>query len=84
MSVELKPDLRLEVAHVLFIDVVGYSKQVIEEQRELQHQLNQIVRNTEQFRAAEAEGKLVRLPSGDAMALVFLAARKRPFNVHWK
>lgn len=49
MSAELKPDLRLEVAHGLFIDVVGYSKRVIEEQHELQHQLNQIVRNTEQF-----------------------------------
>ena len=78
MSVELKPDLRLEVAHVLFIDVVGYSKQVIEEQRELQHQLNQIVRNTKQFRAAEAEDKLVRLPSGDGMALVFFGSAEAP------
>jgi hypothetical protein len=60
MSVDLKPDLRLDVTHVLFIDVVGYSKQVIEEQRGLQHQLNQIVRNTEQFRSAEAEGKFIQ------------------------
>jgi TolB-like protein len=78
MSVDLKPDLQLEVAHVLFIDVVGYSKQVIEEQRALQHQLNQIVRNTEQFRLAEAEGKLVRLPSGDGMALVFFGSTEAP------
>jgi hypothetical protein len=63
MSTETKPNLQLEIGHVLFIDVVGYSKVLIDDQRELQQQLNRIVRGTEQFRAAEAVGKLVRLPA---------------------
>src|SRR6266481_2267857 len=71
MSAELKPHLRLEIAHVLFIDIVGYSKLLIDEQKELLQELNEIVRKTDQVRAAEAEGKLVRLPTGDGMALVF-------------
>ena len=71
MSAELKPHLRLEIAYVLFIDIVGYSKLLIDEQKELLQKLNEIVRKTEQVRAAEAEGKLVRLPTGDGMALVF-------------
>ncbi len=70
--------LRLEIAHVLFIDIVGYSKLLIDDQRELQQQLNQIVRGTEQFRAAEAAGKLVRLPTGDGMALVFFTSPAAP------
>jgi hypothetical protein len=48
---EIKPSLRLEIAHVLFIDIVGYSKLLIDDQRELEQQLNQIARGTEQFRA---------------------------------
>src|SRR5205807_3557701 len=71
MATEAKPHLRLEIAHVLFIDIVGYSKLLIDEQKELQQELNDIVRKTEQVREAEAEGKLVRLPTGDGMALVF-------------
>ena len=71
MPVELKPQLRLEIAHVLFIDIVGYSKLLIDEQKELQQELNDIVRKTDQVREAEAEGKLMRLPTGDGMALVF-------------
>jgi TolB-like protein/class 3 adenylate cyclase/Flp pilus assembly protein TadD len=71
MSAELKPHLRLEIAHVLFIDIVGYSRLLIDEQKELLQELNEIVRQTEQVRAAGAEGKLVRLPTGDGMALVF-------------
>src|SRR6266487_4231308 len=71
MSAELKPQLRLEIAYVLFVDIVGYSKLLIDEQKELQQDLNDIVRKTEQVREAEAEGKLVRLPTGDGMALVF-------------
>jgi len=78
MSTDVKPNLQLEVAHVLFIDVVGYSKQLIDDQRDLQDQLNRIVRDTQEFRAAEAEGKLVRLPTGDGMAPV----QKLLFNVH--
>src|SRR6266478_9323110 len=71
MSAALKPHLHLEIAYVLFIDIVGYSKLLIDEQKELQQDINNIVRNTEQVREAEAEGKLVRLPTGDGMALVF-------------
>ena len=71
-------DVKLEIGHVLFIDIVGYSKLLIDDQRELQQQLNQIVRNTEQFRAAEAAGKLVRLPTGDGMALVFFTNPEAP------
>src|SRR5438132_1737057 len=71
MSADLKPHLRLEIAHVLFIDIVGYSKLLIDEQKELLQELNELVRQTDQVRAAEAEGKMVRLPTGDGMALVF-------------
>jgi class 3 adenylate cyclase/tRNA A-37 threonylcarbamoyl transferase component Bud32 len=78
MSAEVKPNLQLEIAHVLFMDVVGYSKLLIDDQREVQQQLSQIVRSTDQFRAAEADGKLVRLPSGDAMALVFFSNPEAP------
>src|ERR1700730_16223034 len=71
MSAEPKPHLRLEIAYVLFIDIVGYSKLLIDEQKELLQELNEIVRQTEQVSAAEAEDKVVRLPTGDGMALVF-------------
>jgi TolB-like protein/Tfp pilus assembly protein PilF len=78
MSAEVKKEIELEIAYVLFIDTVGYSKLLIDDQRELQQQLNQIVRGTEQFRAAEAAGKLVRLPTGDGMALVFFTSPAAP------
>jgi TolB-like protein/class 3 adenylate cyclase/Tfp pilus assembly protein PilF len=78
MSTEVKRSLPLEIAHVLFIDVVGYSKLLIDDQRELQQQLNDIVRGTEQFRVAETVGKLVRLPTGDGMALVFFTTPEAP------
>ena len=71
MSSELQPDLRLQIGHVLFIDIVAYSKLLINAQSELLHELNEVVRGTEQFRAAEAAEKLVRIPTGDGMALVF-------------
>jgi TolB-like protein/class 3 adenylate cyclase/Tfp pilus assembly protein PilF len=63
--------LRLEIAHVLFIDIVGYSKLLINQQSEALRELNEIVRGTSRFREADAEGKLIRLPTGDGMALVF-------------
>jgi len=66
-----EPHLHLEVGHILFLDIVGYSKLLSDEQKELIQELNQVVRGTEQFRAAEAEGKLTRLPTGDGMVLVF-------------
>src|SRR5437660_4127875 len=78
MAAESSTHLELEIGHVLFMDVVGYSKLLINEQRELQQQLNQIVRSTEHFRAAEAAGKLIRLPTGDGMALVFFNSPEAP------
>ena len=66
-----EPHLRLEVGHILFLDIVGYSKLLADEQKESVQDLNRIVRETEQFRSAEAEGKLTRLPTGDGMVLVF-------------
>jgi TolB-like protein/tetratricopeptide (TPR) repeat protein len=72
------PDLRLEIAHVLFIDIVGSSKLLTNEQSELLRDLNQVVRSTEQVRAAEAAGKLVRLPTGDGMALAFFTSLDAP------
>jgi len=68
MSAEVKKEIQIEIAHVLFIDIVGYSKLLINEQHELLQELNQIVRTTEAFRAAEAVGKLIRLPTGDGAA----------------
>jgi TolB-like protein/Tfp pilus assembly protein PilF len=69
---------QLEIAHVLFTDIVGYSKKAIDQQSELLGQLNQVVRGTEQFRAAEGAGKLVRLPTGDGMALAFFTSVDAP------
>ena len=71
---------RLEIGHVLFIDSVGYSKLLTEEQRELQDRLSQVVRGTEQFRAADSAGRLVRVPAGDGMALVFFNSPEAPLK----
>ena len=68
----------VEIAHVLFIDVVGHSALLINEQQQVQQDLNQVVRDTEQFRIAEAEGRLTRLPTGDGMALVFFTTPEAP------
>jgi TolB-like protein/class 3 adenylate cyclase/Flp pilus assembly protein TadD len=77
-STETKPDLQLEIAHILLIDVVGYSKLLVNEQIELLEELKQIVRSTECFRAAEARGELIRVPTGDGMALVFFHSPEEP------
>lgn len=69
---------QLEIAHVLFMDIVSYSRLPIDQQSELLKELNQVVRGTEQFRAAEAAGKLVRLPTGDGMALAFFTSVDAP------
>src|SRR5438876_1577510 len=78
MGDEQKSKLRLEIAHVLFIDIVGYSKLRINEQSAQIDTLRDIVRGTEQFHAAEAEGKLLRLPSGDGGALAFRNSPEAP------
>ena len=78
MSLGGQQDRQLEIAHVLFIDIVGYSKLPINRQSELLRQLNQVVRATEQFRRAGAVDKLVRLPTGDGMALAFFTSPDAP------
>src|SRR5712675_3693325 len=71
-------EVKFEIGHVLFIDIVGYSKLLINQQSEQMQTLREIVRGTEQFRAAEAEGKLLRLPTGDGGALVFRDSPEAP------
>src|SRR5262245_23686199 len=71
MSPQVKAESELEIAHVLFIDTVGYSKLLINEQREVFDALNRVVEESDQFRKADAAGNLVRLRTGDGMALVF-------------
>jgi TolB-like protein/Tfp pilus assembly protein PilF len=78
MSDEPTPDLQLEIAHLLLIDVVGYSRLLVNEQIEFMQELNRIVRSCECFRAAETHGKLVRLPTGDGMALLFYRSPEEP------
>ena len=77
-SAEIGPDLPLEIAHLLLIDVTGYSKLVVDDQIELLQELNQIVRSTECFRTAEKTGKLIRVPTGDGMALLFFQSPEEP------
>src|SRR2546421_2353688 len=78
MADDQKTKLRLEIAHVLFMDIVGYSKLLIDEQSEALHELNQIVRNTEAACTAEAASQLIILPTGDGMALVFTGSVEEP------
>jgi TolB-like protein/class 3 adenylate cyclase/Flp pilus assembly protein TadD len=78
MSAGLQPNAELEIAHVLFIDVVGYSKLLINAQSALLAELNQLVRTTPHFCTAEAAGKLIRIPVGDGMALVFFTNPEAP------
>jgi len=78
MPDELKGKVRLEIGHVLFLDIVGYSKLLISEQSERLQRLKEIVWATEQFRVAQAEGKLLRLPTGDGGALVFRTSPEAP------
>jgi TolB-like protein len=80
MPANPEPPVQMEIGHVLFMDTVGYSKLLLDEQREIQDRLNQIVRGTEQFRIADTAGKLVRLPAGDGMALVFFNSPEAPLK----
>jgi TolB-like protein/integral membrane sensor domain MASE1/class 3 adenylate cyclase/Tfp pilus assembly protein PilF len=77
---EPKSDLKAEIAHLLLIDFVGYSKLLVNEQIEVLQELNQIVRGTECFHAAEASGKLTKLPTGDGMALLFYRSPEEPVH----
>jgi len=78
MTSQAKSGHRLEIGHVLFIDIVGYSALLLNEQSGLLAELKDVVRGTEHFRSAEADGRLVRLPTGDGMALVFHNSPEEP------
>src|SRR5437016_2677031 len=78
MPAEVKEQIRLEVAHVLFIDIVGYSKLSINEQRAVVDELTTIVRGSDQYRKGEGAGRLIKIPTGDGMALVFYTSQEAP------
>jgi hypothetical protein len=71
MSIEIKKEIQLEIAHVLFIDIVGYSKLSINQQRAVVNELTEVVSASDQFQKAEAAERLIKIPTGDGMALVF-------------
>jgi len=78
VPVEAKKEIELEIAHVLFLDIVGYSKLSINEQHARIQELNEIVRESEQFRKAEAASRILKIPTGDGMALVFYKSPEEP------
>src|SRR6266487_2586822 len=78
MSTQTKKEIALEIAHVLFIDIVGYSKLSINEQNAAVDELTQIVRATEQFQKADASERLIKIATGDGMALVFYTSPEAP------
>src|SRR5437588_762038 len=78
MSTEVKKEIELEIAHVLFLDIVGYSKLSVNEQHARVDELNQIVRLSEQFQKAEAANRILKIPTGDGMALVFYRSPEEP------
>jgi len=78
VSTEVEKEIELEIAYVLFVDIVGYSTLATAEQRRLLELLNQIVRESEQFQTAEAKGRLIAVPTGDGMALVFYNTPEAP------
>src|SRR6478736_8188344 len=78
MSAELNQDLQLEIAYLLLIYVVGYSNLLVNDQIELLHELNRLVRSTASFQAAESNNRLIRVPTGDGMALIFFRSPEEP------
>ena len=78
MPIEIKKEIQLEIAHVLFIDIVGYSKLSINDQHAAVEELNRIVRASEQFLRGEAANRLIRIPTGDGMVLVFYTSPEAP------
>src|SRR3989440_3214716 len=78
MPTEIKKKIELEVVHVLFLDIVGYSKRLTNEQQTLIDRLNQVVRSSEEFQNAEAAGRLIKIPTGDGMALLFYKSPAQP------
>jgi TolB-like protein/tetratricopeptide (TPR) repeat protein/class 3 adenylate cyclase len=78
MAAEVKKEIQLEIAHVLFTDIVGYSKLPIHQQRAVVERLNEIVRGTDEFQAAETAGRLITIPTGDGITLVFYHSPEAP------
>ena len=78
MAAEVKKEIQLEIAHVLFTDIVGYSKLPINQQRALVERLNEIVRGTDEFQAAATAGRLITIPTGDGITLVFYDSPETP------
>src|SRR5213082_1489793 len=78
MPAEVKKEIQLEIAHVLFIDVVGYSKFSINEQGVVVDELTKVVRSSDQYQKAEAAGRLIKIPTGDGMGLVFHTSPEAP------
>ncbi|MEY2539339.1 MAG: hypothetical protein QOG67_3079, partial [Verrucomicrobiota bacterium] len=78
MPSEIKKKIELEIVHVLFIDIVGYTKLLTNEQHALVDQLNQVVRSSDEFKKAEAADRLIKIPTGDGMALIFYKSPEQP------
>src|SRR5215831_17404136 len=78
MPAEVKQEIALEIAHVLFIDIVAYSKMAIDDQRAAIEKLNQVVQSTDEYRKAESENRLLKIPTGDGMALIFYQSPEDP------
>src|SRR5213594_2990014 len=78
MPIEIKKEIQLEIAHVLFIDIVGYSKFSINEQGAAVDELTKVVRSSDQYQKAEAAGRLIKIPTGDGMGLVFYTSPEAP------
>ena len=78
MSTEIKKEIQLEIAHVLFVDIVGYSKLSINQQRAVVNELTEVVSASDQFQKAEAAERLIKIPTGDGIALVFYTSPEAP------
>ena len=84
MPAEIKKEIQLEIAHVLFIDIVGYSKLSINEQRAAVDELTKVVRSSDQYQKSEAAARLIKISTGDGIGLVFYTSPERPHNVRSK
>src|SRR5262249_61090192 len=80
MAQEIKREVKLEIVHVLFLDIVGYSKALTDEQQELIDRLNQVVRGSEEFQEASAADRLVKIPTGGGMGPLFFNSPAQPVN----
>jgi class 3 adenylate cyclase len=80
MATEIKREVKLEIVHVLFLDIVGYSKALTDEQQELVDRLNEAVRSSDEFQKAAAADRLIKIPTGDGMALIFYNSPEQPVN----